>query len=85
MSVPYRKLSPLSVSSRHFLFYEVHCIWFYVDVFNPLGLEFCARWYIWIHLHASACRYPILTLNLLCLFFETGFLCGALAVLQFTL
>jgi hypothetical protein len=23
-------------------FYQVQCIWFYVEVFYPLGLEFCA-------------------------------------------
>jgi hypothetical protein len=28
----------------HFLFYEIYCIGFYVDVFDPLLFEFCARW-----------------------------------------
>ncbi|KAL6070924.1 hypothetical protein STEG23_005759, partial [Scotinomys teguina] len=26
----------------HFLFYRVQCIWFYDEVFDPFGLEFCA-------------------------------------------
>ena len=26
----------------HFLFYEVHCTWFYLEVFDPFGVEFCA-------------------------------------------
>ena len=25
-----------------FLFYKVQCGWFYVEVFDPFGLEFCA-------------------------------------------
>lgn len=27
----------------YFFFYQVLCIWFYVEVFYLLGLEFCAR------------------------------------------
>ena len=27
----------------YFLFYDVPCVWFYVEVFDPLGLEFCAE------------------------------------------
>lgn len=26
----------------HFLFYQVLCIWIYVEVFNPLELTLCA-------------------------------------------
>jgi hypothetical protein len=26
----------------YFLLYQVHCIWFYVEVFDPFVLEFCA-------------------------------------------
>ena len=28
--------------SPHFLFYQVQCVWFCVEVFDPLELEFCA-------------------------------------------
>ena len=28
----------------HFLsYYRIQCIWFYVEVLDPLGLEICAR------------------------------------------
>ena len=32
----------VSKTIPHFLFYQVQCIWFYVEVFDPFGLEFCA-------------------------------------------
>ena len=32
----------------HFLFCQVQCIWFYVEVFDPCELEFCAGWWVWI-------------------------------------
>jgi hypothetical protein len=28
----------------HFLSYHIQCIWFYVEVFDTLGVEFCAAW-----------------------------------------
>jgi hypothetical protein len=27
----------------HFLFYQVQCFWTHIEVFDPLGLEFCAE------------------------------------------
>ena len=27
----------------HFIFYEVKCVWFYINVFDPLGLGFLCR------------------------------------------
>jgi hypothetical protein len=27
----------------HFLFYYFHHVWFFVEVFDPLGLELCTR------------------------------------------
>ena len=27
----------------HFLFCQVQCVWFYVEVFDSLGLDFCTR------------------------------------------
>ena len=50
----------MSMSSKlfpHFLFYQVQCIWFYVEVFGPVGLEFVQGdkyKSIWILLHAAA-------------------------------
>lgn len=34
----------------YFLFYQVKCVWFYVEIFYLLGLEFCDLFFI--HLHA---------------------------------
>lgn len=38
MSFPASKLK----TSPHFLILQVQCIWFYVEVFDPFGAEFCA-------------------------------------------
>jgi hypothetical protein len=32
---------------------------FMLRFFDPLGLEFCAEWWIWIYLCSSTCRYPV--------------------------
>ena len=37
----------------HFLFYYIQHIWFYVEVFDPLGLELCTRRQVWIDLYHS--------------------------------
>lgn len=40
----FRKLSHVPVFSRLYptvLFYGIHCIWTYAEVFDPLGLECC--------------------------------------------
>ena len=39
----------------HFLFYQVQCIWFYVDIFDTL--EGCAKQQIQIYLHSTTCRH----------------------------
>jgi hypothetical protein len=43
ISVLFRNLSPVPINLiPHFLFYQVHCVCFYVEVFDPLELKFCA-------------------------------------------
>jgi hypothetical protein len=27
----------------HFFFYQVQCVWLYVEVVDPVGIEFCER------------------------------------------
>ena len=39
--VSFRQWSPLLMDS-HFLFNKFQCGWIYVEVFDPLGTEFCA-------------------------------------------
>ena len=34
-------------------------IWFQVEVLNPLELELCARWQIWVYFHFSTHRLPV--------------------------
>jgi hypothetical protein len=34
-------------------------MWFYVEVFDPLGLELLTRKEEWIDLHSSTCRPPV--------------------------
>jgi hypothetical protein len=38
--VLFRKSFPVPMSSKLF-FNQVQCIWFYVEVFDPFGAEFC--------------------------------------------
>jgi hypothetical protein len=50
---------PMIVSSRLFpLFfsYSIQCIWFYVEVLDPLWLEHGVRWQIWMNCHFSTYR-----------------------------
>ena len=54
--VLFRRLSTVPMCSR--LFYKVQCIWFYLEIFDPLGLEFCVGWQIWTYLDFSTCRHP---------------------------
>ena len=43
----------------HFPFYLIQCIWFYVEFLNPLGLEHCERWQIWVYFHFSTYRLSV--------------------------
>lgn len=43
----------------HFLFYQIQFIWFYVEVFDPFGLDFCSRGYGWIYFYSSTFRHPV--------------------------
>ena len=43
----------------HFIFYFLDCVLFYVEVLDPLELELCARWQIWIYFHFPTCRLPV--------------------------
>ena len=36
-------LAHVSEALPHFLLYKFQCIWFYVEVLDPLGLELCTR------------------------------------------
>jgi hypothetical protein len=45
IGVLFSKLSLVPMHSRlfpTFSFFWVHCIWFYIEVFDPLAFEFCA-------------------------------------------
>ena len=46
--------------TSHFLFCQLQCNWIYVEVFDPLGLEFCAGQQIRIWLYSSTCHPPIM-------------------------
>ena len=37
----------------HFLLHKIQFVWFYVEVLDPLGLDLCARWQIWVYFHFS--------------------------------
>ena len=53
-------LCPCIETTSHFLFYQVQCGQVYIEVFNPLGLEFCEWWWIWIYIHSSTCWHPVM-------------------------
>ena len=42
----------------HSLFYYIDCFWFYVEVLDPLGLDLCTKWQIWIKFNSSTSRPP---------------------------
>jgi hypothetical protein len=46
IAVLLRNFSPVPISLRlspHFLLYKFQCLWFYVEVFDPLRLQLCTR------------------------------------------
>jgi hypothetical protein len=50
-------LSPVTMSSSKLPTFSR--VWFHVEVFDLLGFEFYAGWYIWIYFHSSTHRYPV--------------------------
>lgn len=41
------------------LFYQIQCVWLYVEVLDPFVIEFCAQWSIYIFTHSSTSSYPV--------------------------
>ena len=46
-------------ASLHFLFYQVQCLWFYIEDFDLFGVEFCTGRLVCIYLDYSICRHPV--------------------------
>jgi hypothetical protein len=40
-------------------FSSIQCIWFYVEVLDPLGFELCASWQIWFYFHFSTHKLSV--------------------------
>jgi hypothetical protein len=43
----------------NFLLCEIHCIWFYVEILDPLGLEHCSSCKYGFIFIFSMCRSPV--------------------------
>lgn len=43
----------------YFLLYQVLCILFYIDAFDPFELKFCAGLWIWIYSHSPICWHLV--------------------------
>lgn len=62
IDVLFRKPSPVPRYSRLFSIsssIRISISGFIFEVFDPLRLEFCARFYKWINLHSYTCRPPV--------------------------